>query len=255
MRRNLMVIYVMWLRDIKRFVRAPSRIIGSLVIPFLLLISLGLGFGKTAIPGLSGSTGYLGFLVPGMAAMTILFTGMFSGLSVLWDRQYGFLKEIMVAPVSRVSIVIGRIVSGATTGVIQTYLLIFISILIGFRLPPILPLFVSLIFMILMAFIFTSIGLIFASRMKDEQGFGLIMNFIVFPLLFLSGAFVPLNNFPLWVKIISYANPMTYGVEGLRHSLLGFSMISLPVCLTVMGSIAVLLIIIGAYFFETSEVV
>ncbi len=255
MKRNLMVIYVMWLRDMKRFVRAPSRIIGSLVIPFLLLISLGLGLGKMAVPGLSANVGYLGFLVPGMAAMTILFTGMFSGLSVLWDRQYGFLKEIMVAPVSRVSIVIGRIVSGATTGVIQTYLLIFISIFIGFKLPSILSLCIALVFMILMAFIFTSIGLIFASRMKDEQGFGLIMNFLVFPLLFLSGAFVPLNNFPLWVKIVSFANPMTYGVDGLRNTLLGSSAIPLPVSLIVSGSIAVLLIIAGSWFFETSEIV
>jgi ABC-2 type transport system permease protein len=255
MRRNLMVIYVMWLRDMKRFVRAPSRIIGSLVIPFLLLVSLGLGFGKMAIPGVSAGTGYLGFLVPGMAAMTILFTGMFSGLSVLWDRQYGFLKEIMVAPVSRVSIVIGRIVSGATTGIIQTYLLIFVSIFIGFKLPSFLSLFIALIFMVLMAFIFTSIGLIFASRMKDEQGFGLIMNFLVFPLLLLSGAFVPMNNFPAWVKIVSLANPMTYGVDGLRNTLLGTSVIPLPVSLLVSGSIAVLLIIAGAWFFETSEIV
>lgn len=109
--------------------------------------------------------------------------------------------------------------------------------------------------MILMAFIFTSIGLIFASRMKDEQGFGLIMNFLVFPLLFLSGAFVPLNNFPLWVKIVSFANPMTYGVDGLRNTLLGSSAIPLPVSLIVSGSIAVLLIIAGSWFFETSEIV
>ncbi len=250
-----MAIYVMWLRDMKIFVRAPSRIIGSLVIPFLLLISLGLGLGKMAMPGLSADVGYLGFLVPGMAAMTILFTGMFSGLSVLWDRQYGFLKEIMVAPVSRVSIVIGRIASGASTGVIQTYLLIFVSIFIGFKLPSFFSLCFALVYMILMAFIFTSIGLIFASRMKDEQGFGLIMNFLVFPLLFLSGTFVPLNNFPGWMKIISYCNPLTYGVDGLRNTLLGSSLIPLPVSMGVMGVAAVLLIVLGSYFFETSEVI
>lgn len=252
---NLTVIYVMWLRDMKRFVRSPSRLIGNLIIPFLLLISLGTGFGKMAIPGISGNIGYFGFLVPGMAAMTILFTGMFSGLSVLWDRQYGFLKEIMVAPVSRVSIVLGRIVSGATTGVAQSFLLIFISLFIGFKLPSPMSLLYAFVFMVLIAFIFTSIGLIFASRMKDEQGFGLIMNFLVLPMLFLSGAFAPLDNFPVWVKIVSYLNPLTYGVDGLRNVLLGSSSMPLLISFTVSGALAVLLIILGAFFFETSEVV
>ncbi len=253
--KDLTVIYIMWLRDMKRFVRSPSRIIGNLVIPLLLLVSLGFGFGKMAIPGFSASTTYMGFLVPGMASMTIMFTGMFSGLSVLWDRQYGFLKEIMVAPVSRVSIVIGRIVSGATTGVVQSFLLILISLLIGFKISSIASVLEALIFMILMAFIFTSIGLIFASRMKDEQGFGLIMNFLVFPMLFLSGAFVPFNNFPLWIKIVSYINPMTYGVDGLRYALLGASTLPVSISLAVSGITAFLLVIAGAYFFETSEVV
>jgi ABC-2 type transport system permease protein len=253
--KNLTVIYIMWLRDMKRFVRSPSRIIGNLVIPFLLLISLGLGFGKMVIPGLSADTTYLGFLVPGMAAMTIMFTGMFSGLSVIWDRQYGFLKEIMVAPVSRISIVIGRIASGATTGVVQSILLIIVSLSIGFKLSSIVSLLIAVLIMIVMAFIFTSIGLIFASRMKDDQGFGLIMNFLVFPMLFLSGAFVPINNFPSLIKILSFANPLTYGVDGLRSVLLGASALPLSLNLAISGILAFLLVITGAYFFETSEVV
>jgi ABC-2 type transport system permease protein len=250
----LNVIFVLWLRDMKRFMRSPSRVIGSITLPVLMLVGLGAGFGRMPIPGLN-SPNYLSFLVPGMIGMTILFGGVFSGMSVLWDRQYGFLKEIMVAPVPRVAIVIGRIASGSTTGIIQATAVALLATAIGFAIPSFVGFCLALVFMVLISVIFTGIGLIFASRMKDEQGFGLIMNFLILPFLFLSGAFAPVSNLPAWVRAFSYADPLTYGIEGLRASLLGSSTIAMPISLAVCCGVAALLVLTGAWFFETSEAV
>lgn len=244
----------MWLRDMKRFFRSPSRIIGNIVIPFFLLVSIGAGFGRAMIPGIAAGTTYLGFLVPGMLGMTMLFSGMFSGLSVLWDRQFGFLKEIMVAPVSRVAIVIGRIVSGATIGVFQALMILVASQFLGFRFSLwVIPAAVG--FMMLISFIFTAIGLIFASRMKDEQGFGLVMNFLIMPLLFLSGAFAPIANLPAWVRAVTYADPLMYGIEGMRALIIGSSSVPLGICVLVCTISAAVLVLAAAWAFETSEVV
>jgi ABC-2 type transport system permease protein len=248
------VIFILWLRDMKRFMRSPSRIVGSITLPLLTLVALGAGFGRMPIPGLQ-SPNYLSFLLPGMVGMTILFGGVFSGMSVLWDRQYGFLKEIMVAPVPRVTIVIGRIASGSTTGVIQATVIAIVATALGVALPSFAGFALALVFMVLISVIFTGIGLIFASRMKDEQGFGLIMNFLILPFLFLSGSFAPIANLPSWVRAISFIDPLTYGVEGLRASLLGSSMIALPLCLAVCLVFAAVLVLLGAWFFETSEAV
>jgi ABC-2 type transport system permease protein len=245
---------ILWLRDMKRLIRSPSRIIGSITLPLLTLIALGAGFGRMPIPGLQ-SPDYLSFLVPGMIGMTILFGGTFSGMSVLWDRQYGFLKEIMVAPVPRVVIVIGRIASGSTTGIIQATVIALAATLFGFVFPSPMRFALALIFMVLISVIFTGLGLIFASRMKDEQGFGLIMNFLIMPFLFLSGAFAPIGNLPPAIRMLSRIDPLTYGVEGLRAALLGTASVPLPVSLAVCMGGAVVLIALGAWFFETSEAV
>jgi len=238
----------------KRFIRSPSRIIGSITLPLLMLVGIGAGFGRFRIPGID-SVNYLSYLVPGIIGMTILFGGVFSGMSVLWDRQYGFLKEIMVAPVPRVTIVIGRIASGSTTGIIQATVVALFSSMIGFGLPSLPRFMLALLFMVFISVIFTGIGLIFASRMKDEQGFGLIMNFLIMPFLFLSGAFAPINNLPAWVRAVSYIDPLTYGIEGLRNALLGSSFIPLSVSFAVCAGSALILVLCGAWFFETSEAV
>jgi ABC-2 type transport system permease protein len=252
--RVLNVIFILWRRDMKRFRRSPSRVIGSVVVPLLMLVGLGAGFGRMPIPGLNSPT-YLSFLVPGMIGMTILFSGIFSGMSVLWDRQYGFLKEIMVAPVPRVAIVIGRIASGSTAGIIQATAVALFATMLGFALPSATGFALAVVFMIFISVIFTGLGLIFASRMKDEQGFGLIMNFIVLPFMFLSGAFAPIGNFPPWVRVFCYADPLTYGVEGLRAALLGSSTVALPLSFIVCAALATLMVLAGAWFFETSEAV
>lgn len=247
-------IYVLWLRDMKRFVRAKSRIIGNLAMPLFFLAFLGMGFSRMAIPGSgSNNVNYIRFLIPGIIGMSLLFSSTFAGLSVLWDREFGFLKEIMVAPVSRVSIVIGRIAGGTTTALIQGLLILAVSFLMGFKiLNPIKFLF-SIAFMILIAVTFLGMGLIFASKMKDMQGFTIIMNFVIFPIFFLSGALYPLQNFPSWLRYISHLDPLTYGVDGLRGTLIGVAFYSIIFNFGMMGVFSVVMIGLGAYFFEKSE--
>ena len=250
---NTTAIYVLWLREMKRFLRAKSRVVGTLAMPLFFLAFLGLGFGNMNIPGMAKGVDYIHFLVPGVVGMTMLFTSMFAGISVLWDREFGFLKEIMVAPVDRISIVIGRIVGGATTSVLQGILILGISVLMGFKIPSMSALLLSIVFMLLISSTFIGLGLIFASRMKDIHGFSLIMNFVVFPLFFLSGALFPLENLPVWIRYVSYLDPLTYGVDGLRSVLIGVSSFSVLFDFAVLMGFSAVTISIGAYFFEKSE--
>jgi ABC-2 type transport system permease protein len=250
---NTTAIYVLWLREIKRMSRSKSRVIGALAMPLFFLAFLGLGFRRMAVPGLAGGMQYIRFLVPGVIGMTMLFSSVFGGLSVLWDREFGFLKEIMVAPVSRVSIVLGRIAGGATSALIQGLAILAISTFGGFRLESPVDLAIGFLFMVLISAAFLGLGLIFASRMKDMQGFSVIMNLVVFPIFFLSGALYPLENLPGWIRFLSYLDPMTYGMDGLRGALIHVSSFSLGFDLIVMSGIALIMVVLGAYFFETSE--
>ncbi|GAG15561.1 unnamed protein product, partial [marine sediment metagenome] len=201
----------------------------------------------------TGDVGYIRFLVPGIIGMSILFSSTFGGLSVLWDREFGFLKEIMVAPVSRVSIVLGRIAGGATTALIQAVLILGISYIMGFKIINISSIFLAIVFMILIAVTFLGLGLIFASKMRDIQGFSIVMNFVIFPLFFLSGALYPLENFPVWLRYISKIDPLTYGVDGLRAALIGVSSFSIFYNFIFMMIFSLVMILLGAYFFEKSE--
>jgi ABC-2 type transport system permease protein len=246
-------IYVLWLREMKRFVRAKSRIVGALAMPLFFMAFLGMGFNRMAVPGLSHDVHYIRFLVPGMIGMSLLFSSTFAGLSVLWDREFGFLKEIMVAPVSRVSIVLGRIVGGITTAMLQSLAILLISALVGFKIQNLWNLLPAFIFMILIATTFIGLGLVFASKMKDMQGFSIVMNFVIFPIFFLSGAVYPLQNLPAAVRIISYLDPLTYGIDGLRGSLIGVSVWPLSFSLAVMAAFSLLMVALGAYFFEKSD--
>jgi len=250
---NRTAVYVLWLREMKRFLRAKSRVIGALAMPLFFLAFLGMGFSRMKVPGLASDVNYIRFLVPGIIGMSILFSSTFAGLSVLWDREFGFLKEIMVAPVSRVSIVIGRIAGGATTTIIQALLILFISILVGFKIITV-PLFLlAIVFMILIAVTFIGLGLIFASKMRDMQGFSIVMNFVIFPIFFLSGALYPLENFPSWLRYISHLDPLTYGVDGLRGALIGVSSLPIASDFIILLIFSSVMIALGAYFFEKSE--
>ncbi|MDD1753524.1 MAG: ABC transporter permease, partial [Methanotrichaceae archaeon] len=178
----------------------------------------------------------------------------FAGISVLWDREFGFLKEIMVAPVSRISIVLGRTMGGATTAIMQALIILILGILLGMRITGFRGFLLSLVFMVLIAATFIGLGLAFASKMEDMSGFSLIMNFLIFPLFFLSGALFPIDRFPPIIKVLAYLNPLTYGVDGLRYSLIGVSTFSpiLDCMVLVISCIAILGL--GAYLFEVSEV-
>jgi ABC-2 type transport system permease protein len=248
-------IYVLWLRELKRFSRAKSRVVGALAMPLFFLAFLGLGFRKMMIPGVSDGVGYVSFLVPGILGMSLLFSSTFGGLSVLWDKEFGFLKEIMVAPVSRVSIVLGRIAGGVTTALVQGIAILGVSFLMGFEVKTILSLPLAIVFMALISVSFLGLGLIFASKMKDMQGFNIVFNFVIFPLFFLSGALYPLENFPTWLRVISYIDPLTYGVDGLRGVLIGVSSFSVLFDLFMMIAMSLIMILMGAYFFEKSEAV
>jgi ABC-2 type transport system permease protein len=250
---SLTAVYVLWLREMKRFSRARSRVIGSLIMPLFFLAFLGLGFNRMPIPGVAPGVSYVKFLVPGIIGMTLLFSSTMQGLSVLWDREFGFLKEIMVAPVSRVSIALGRIAGGVTTSLLQALLILAVSILLGFRAHSGLGLLAALGFMILISFTFIGLGLVFASRMRDMQGFGLVMNFLVFPLFFLSGALYPLTNLPWAIRSLSYADPLTYGIDGLRAVLIQTHSFPVALDFLVLSGFAAAMLFLGAYFFEKSE--
>ncbi|MFQ6069898.1 MAG: ABC transporter permease [Candidatus Aminicenantales bacterium] len=250
---NGTAMYVLWLREMKRFLRAKSRIFGALAMPLFFLGFLGLGFRRIALPGMASDVNYITFLVPGILGMSLLFSSTFGGLSVLWDREFGFLKEIMVAPVSRISIVLGRIAGGVTTALIQSVLILTISFIMGFKLSSPFSLLLALIFMVMISVTFLGLGLIFASRMKDMQGFSIVMNFVIFPLFFLSGALYPLENFPFWLKYLSYIDPLTYGVDGLRAVLIGISSFPLVADIFLMLLFSLAMITLGAYSFDKSE--
>ncbi len=222
MKRNFFLsVYVLWLREMKRLVRAKSRFISSLAMPLMFLIFLGFGFKGVRFQGI---VNYVEFLTPGIAGMAVIFSSSFAGLSVLWDREFGFLKEIAVAPVSNVAVVCGRIAGSATTSVVQAMAIIVLSIPVGFS-TDVRGVMLSIPFVVLMAVTFTGMGLFFAALIKDFHGFGLVMNFVIFPLFFLSGAIFPISKLPSAVIPLAYLNPLFYGVDGLRAVLAGTSVL------------------------------
>ncbi len=245
-------IYILWLRQIKRYLRSRSRIIGSLGQPILFLVALGFGFGP--IFQKAGQGNYIEFLAPGIIAMSILFTAIFSGVEMIWDRQFGFLKETLVAPVSRLNIMIGRVFGGATAAVFQGIIVLLISFIAGFRINSVLLILFSIIFMILISLLFTALGTAIASMLEDFQGFQLIMSFLVMPLFFLSGALFPLTGLPEAMKIVAAVDPLSYGVDGLRFALTGSSHFGVGIDFVVLILITFLLLVAGSFLFSRIEV-
>ncbi len=247
-------IYVLWLRDMKRFLRAKSRIIGMLMMPIFFLLGLGLGLGSLIPASVTGGT-YLNFIVPGIIGMSLLFVSIFTGSAVLWDRQFGFLKEILVTPNSRVSVVIGRIAGGGTTAVLQSILVVGISLLIGFHIQFGWINLMAVVFMALIAGTFISLGLTLGSMINDFQGFQLVTSFFTMPLFFLSDSIFPSSALPKFIQYVTYLNPLTYGVDGLRNSLIGSSSAIFPIWVdlaAMLVSFAVLLSIATYAFSKTS---
>lgn len=250
---TLSTIYTIWLRNMKRYIRSKSRIIGSLAQPLFFFLALGFGLGA-AFSSTSGSSfNYLAFIAPGIVAMSVLFTSIFSGIQIIWDKQFGFLKETLVAPVSRLSIMIGQTLGGATTALIQgAFMMIIVFIFGGLSLG--LGIFIAIGFMILIGLAFTSMGIAIASRMEDMQGFQLIMNFVVLPIFFLSGALFPITTLPSWLEVVVHINPLTYGVDGVRYGLTGLSEINPLLSLVVLSAFTAAMIVLGGLLFRRVKV-
>lgn len=246
----MLAIYVLWLRELKRYLRSRARMFGSLGQPLLFLLALGFGLGPVFQK--AGQGNYFQFLAPGVISMSILFTAIFGGIQVIWDRQFGFLKETLVAPVSRITIMLGKTLGGATIATLQGCIVLLLTLLVGFR-PNIAMLPFVFLFMIVISLLFTAVGITIASTLQDIQGFQIIMNFLVQPLFFLSGALYPFNNLPKVFALITSLDPLTYGVDGIRGSLTGVSHFGLLFDGSILTFLTLLILLIGAYFFSKIE--
>ena len=271
MRIALKTVYTIWLRETKTFAREKIRVLGMIGQPLLYLAVLGQGINSGVTLNANGGINYLTFMYPGIIGMSILFTSIFSAVSIIWDREFGFLKEVLVAPVPRWAVALGKTFGGATIAIAQSTILILMAPMIGIRLSA-----VMVIEMWFLAFLIgvalTSLGIAIAARMVSMQGFQMIMNFLVMPLYFLSGAMFPLSTAPSWMKALMVVDPLTYCVDGLRNiifsnttvkaggyvgqtivetaSRVGLIRWSLPVDLAVVLSVSAALTVVGAYRFS-----
>lgn len=248
----MQAIYILWLRQLIKYFRSRSRILGSIGQPLLFIVAFGFGFGS--IYQKAGEGNYLQFLAPGIILMSVLFMAVFTGIDLIWDKQFGFLKETLAAPVSRLNIMIGKTLGGATVAVIQGVFVFLITLLIGFRPTDLVMLPVAFLIMCLVALLFTSVGIVIASVLEDMQGFQLIMNFLVMPTFFLSGSLFPLKDAPGFLKFIAGIDPLTYGVDGFRNSLIGITGIGLSTDFLVLGTVTAILLIIGSILFDKIQV-
>lgn len=245
-------IYILWLRELKRYVRSRAQIVASLGNPLLYLLVLGFGLGP--VFQRAGNGNYFQFVAPGVIGMAVLFSSIFSGLGLLWDRQFGFLKETLVAPVPRLQIMIGRTLGGATVAVIQGLLICIVCVIAGFRPVHLATIPIAFGFMVLIAVLFAALGVAIGSSLQDMQGFQLIMNFLVMPIYFLSGALFPLVGLPKVLGYITKADPLAYGIDGMRHVLLGASTFDPMLDFAVMVVVGAVLLVVGAYRFSKIEI-
>jgi ABC-2 type transport system permease protein len=229
-------IYSIWLREMTRYVRARSRVVTSLITPLLWLIIFGTGFSSSLSFGAGGTTNYINFLAPGILGMTVLFTSIFSGMSVMFDKEFGFLKEILVAPVSRTSIVIGKALGGTTQASIQALLILALSTFIGVKISGTLGLAPAVV--------------LIASRLENIEGFQVVANLLVLPIFFLSGAFFPVASLPNWMKALVDINPLAYGVDAMRYAVTGLHTYALTTDLAVVVGFFALMTVVGSILFR-----
>jgi ABC-2 type transport system permease protein len=248
----LNAIYILWWRELRRYSRSRAQLIASLGQPLLYLLVLGFGFGHVFQK--AGMGNYFQFISPGVIGMTVLFSSIFSGLGLLWDRQFGFLKETLVAPVSRLQIMIGRTLGGATVAVIQGLMVMLISVIAGFRPQSLLSIPLGIGFMVLIALCFAALGMAIGSGLQDMQGFQLIMNFLVMPIYFLSGAIFPLIGQGAVMSFITRLDPLSYGIDGMRNVFGAPNAAFNPaVDLGVLAAVGFVLLIFGAWRFSKIE--
>jgi ABC-2 type transport system permease protein len=228
-------LYAIWLREFKVFLREKSRLVASIFTPLMWLFVIGSGLGSavsnpsalsTVVHSTAGEVGseidYQQFIFPGIICMSVIFSSVFFGSYIIWDRKFDFLKSVMVAPVSRTTIFIGKTLGGMTTSIIQAAILLVIGLAIGMHYTPFSIVTIAVI-IILLSFALTSLGLTIGSYIESLEGFQLIVSFVVFPLFFLSGALFPLNNLPGWLSILTMVDPATYAVDALRSTILGIT--------------------------------
>ncbi|WP_052887969.1 ABC transporter permease [Thermogemmatispora carboxidivorans] len=278
-RRNLNTIVIIWYREVLRFVRDWIRIITSLAQPLMFLFIFGSGLSSSLnvvgsqanLPPGTPTLDFRTFLFPGVLSMTVLFTSIFSAISIVWDREFGFLREMLVAPISRTSLVLGKALGGSTIAMLQGTIMLIFAPLVGVNLSV--GLVVKLMLeMLLLAFSLTSLGIVIASRMKSMEGFQMIMQFFLMPMFFLSGALFPLRNLPDWLAFLTKINPVTYGVDPLRQAVLralnlpqfvldGLGLgvkvfdttLSTPVELAIVAALGLIFIIWGAVAFNKQD--
>jgi len=241
---SLRAIYIIWYRDILRFWRDRWRLVASLAQPLLFLIVFGSGLssslGGASAFGTKGGLSYIQFMYPGIIGMAILFTAIFGAMSIVWDREFGFLKEVLVAPIDRYAVAIGKALGGTTQAMIQGLILLVLAPFVGVTLtvPTVL---VMIPLAAVLAFGLSAFGVALASTMKSLQGFQVVMNFLMMPMFFLSGALFPLNNLPGWMTVLTRLDPAAYGIDPLRRVVLSASGLPSPVIdrlgLTINGNV------------------
>ncbi len=251
--RAQQTVYTMWLREMIRFSRSKSRIIGALATPLFFLVILGTGF-SSSFQVRGGGTFDMSYLAPGLIGMSVLFASLMGGVSIIWDREFGFLKEILIAPVSRFFVSLGKAIGGVTTAMIQGILIMIIARLIGIHYVSFWGVLAGIGIMFISGVGFIGLGIAIASKIESHEGFQMVMSFLTMPLVLLSGAFFPIANLPGWLKVFVYANPLTYGVEALRYFLLGKSAIPIWLCIAVLVVFSIAMISLGGKLFGKMRV-
>lgn len=242
-------IYGIWLREFKVFRREKSRVITSLFTPLLWIFGFGGGLG----PNVSiKDVNYQVFIYPGILTMSILFTSVFFGVYIVWDRKIDILKEILVAPIPRTAIFVGKMLGGITDSMIQGTLMLLIGVALGISFTPVATL-MALLFLLVLAISLVSLGLMLGSILTSPESFGTIVSFLVFPLFFFSGALYPLENLPPWLMLLTYVDPVTYGVDGIRGVLLGTSRFPVLVDFLILVAFAFIMIEVGTVFFKRMQ--
>jgi ABC-2 type transport system permease protein len=211
--------WVVAYREILRFVSDRSRMLSSFAMPLLFLVIFGAGFTKVMGP-LARGVNFIQFMYPGIIAMTVLTSSLFAGISVVWDREYGFLKEILVAPLGRTGIVFGKAAGGTVVALLQALVMLVLAPIVGVSLTPTMVLKLIPV-VIILSLALSGLGILIASFMQSQQGFQVLIQILIFPLIFLAGVFFPVNDVPVWMEITSKVNPLTYGVDAIRQIFLG----------------------------------
>lgn len=244
-------IYIIWYREILKWRRKPAELISSLLQPIMWLFIFGVGLKEsvTTPPG----TDFLSFLAPGVISQTILFSAFFNGVSILMDREFGFLKEILVSPIKRSTVILGKIMGGATIAFIQGCLAFILSLVLGVQFGSWVNIIVAFIIMFVISLAFMAMGLAIATKLTEIESFQKISRFTTMPMWFLSGGFYPVANLPIWLKFFVYINPLTYGVDALRTLLVGVSNFNFGLDIAILIGFMLLMLLIGTKSFNKTD--